>query len=507
MVRFPAASFCRAEGTLLIFRYKHTMPMKQSIRLKLFFSHVFAVLLVSGSIGTYFYSSAADSLMDGLKERLQATAALISQTIDADALRSLQSAEDISQPAYVDALQKLREFKRMNPDIAFLYVMRQEREKVFFVIDSDETEKQALPGTEYEQQLPSLVKGFTGVSVDQEILTDQWGAFLSGYAPIKNSRGEFLVGVDMRAEKVYNKSKNLRISGYCSLIASITLAFLFAKYLAARFTGPLRLAIDRCTTIAAGKLDEQIVLRTNDELDHLLNAFNEMSASLSLAEQKKQEAFAALQRSKDELEIRVMQRTADLNEVNNKLSYEIAQRIIAQNALQEAATVDPLTRLFNRRAMLERFELEIARCHRHRQPFTVVAIDLDHFKDLNDTQGHDAGDSILVEVSVRMKSMVRSQDSIARWGGEEFILLLPETGVCSGRLVAEKIRRRIADVPFFFNGEAIEVTASFGLAQFDHESDLNLVLKAADEAVYAAKKKGRNRIELSGETTCDEHSG
>jgi len=296
----------------------------------------------------------------------------------------------------------------MNPDIAYLYVMRQEREKVFFVIDSDETEKQALPGTEYEQQLPSLVKGFTGVSVDQEILTDQWGAFLSGYAPIKNSRGEFLVGVDMRAEKVYNKLKNLRISGYCSLITSITLAFLFAKYLAARFTGPLRLAIDRCTAIAAGKLDEQIVLRTNDELDHLLNAFNEMSASLSLAEQKKQEAFAALQRSKDELEIRVMQRTADLNEVNNKLSYEIAQRIIAQNALQEAATVDPLTRLFNRRAMLERFELEIARCHRHRQPFTVVAIDLDHFKDLNDTHGHDAGDSILVEVSVRMKSMVRS---------------------------------------------------------------------------------------------------
>lgn len=481
--------------------------MKQTIRLKLFFSHVVAVLLVSGSIGTYFYGSAAESLMDGLKERLQATAALIGQTIDADSLRPLRSAADIVQPAYGDTLEKLRALRRMNPDIAFLYVMRQEGEKVFFVVDSDETEKQALPGAEYAHQLPSLVKGFTGVSVDQEILTDEWGAFLSGYAPIKNGRGEFLVGVDMRADKVANKSKNLRISGYCSLVASIALAFLFAKYLAARFNGPLQLAIDRCTAIAAGKLDEQIVLRTNDELDHLLGAFNEMSASLSLAEQKKREAFAALQRSKDELEIRVRQRTADLNEVNNKLSHEIAQRIIAQNALQEAATIDPLTRLFNRRAMLERFELEIARCQRHRLPFTVMFVDLDHFKTVNDTKGHDAGDSILVEVGVRMKSMVRSQDSIARWGGEEFVLLLPETGLNSGRLVAEKIRSRIADVPFFFNGEAIVVTASFGLAQFDHESELSLVLKAADAAVYAAKNKGRNRIEFAGETPCDEIAG
>ena len=157
--------------------------MKQSIRLKLFLSHVFAVLLVSGSIGTYFYGSAAESLMDGLKERLQATAALISQTIDADTLRPLLTASDVSQPAYVDTLQKLRAFKRMNPDIAFLYVMRQEGEKILFVVDSDETEKQALPGTEYPQQLPSLVKGFTGVSVDTEILADEWGSFLSGYAP------------------------------------------------------------------------------------------------------------------------------------------------------------------------------------------------------------------------------------------------------------------------------------------------------------------------------------
>ena len=484
------------------------MNFRMPIRAKLFLSHVMAVLLVSGSIGTYFYTSAAESLMDGLKERLQASAALISQTLDANTLRTVQSAADIAQPGYTEALQKLRALRRMNPDIAFLYVMRQEGEKILFVVDSDETEQQALPGAEYPHHIPNLIKGFTGLAVDAEIVTDEWGSYLSGYAPIKNSRGEFLVGLDMRADKVRNKSKNLRISGVCSLIASVALAFLFAQYLAARFTGPIRLDIDRCAAIAAGNLEERkISARTGDELDQLLEAFNHMSTTLSLAEQKKQDAFAALRRSRDELEIRVLQRTADLNEVNNKLSNEIAQRIIAQTALLEAATVDPLTRLFNRRAMMERFEHEVARCHRSHIPFTVIAIDLDRFKAINDTRGHEAGDSILIEIGVRMKSMLRSQDSIARWGGEEFVILLPETELCSGRLVAEKIRVRIANAPFYINGDAMQVTASFGVAEFGPESEINQVLKVADELAYAAKKNGRNRVETEGGRCCGEDVG
>jgi len=474
------------------------MLFNLSIRAKLFISHIVAVIIVSGSIGTYFFNSAAENLTNGLQERLQASAALISQTFDANTLKNIQSSSDVSHPEYLDALQKLRTLKRMNSDIAFLYIMRQKGGKVFFVVDSDETEKQALPGTEYSPSPPSLIKGFTGVAVDQEIISDEWGAFLSGYAPLKNSEGEFLVGLDMRANKVHNKSKKLRLSGCYSLLASIVLAFLFARYLAARFTGPIHLAIDRCTAIAAGKLDERLLVRTGDELDQLLKAFNDMSATLAVAEQKKREAFTDLQRSRDELEIRVMQRTSDLNEVNNKLNQEIAQRIIAQNALQEAAGTDPLTRLFNRRAMMERFDHEVARNHRNQLPFTVMAVDLDHFKSVNDTKGHAAGDSILVETGVRMKSMLRSQDAIARWGGEEFIILLPETTLQCGMIAAEKIRRRIADVPFYFNGEEIHVTASFGLAEFGRDSEIDQVLQAADNAVYSAKKKGRNRIEIEG---------
>ncbi len=478
------------------------MKMHASIRLKLFFSHALAVLLVSGSIGTYFYANAADSLMEGLKERLKSSAALISQMIDGNELNTIMAPEDTQKNSYTRTLQVLRQLKRMNSDIAFLYVMRQEGEKIFFVVDSDESSEQALPGQEYTAVTPGMVQGFTGISVDKEISTDQWGAFLSGYAPLKNGHGEYLVGMDMRADKVNSKYRDLRISGFCSLLASIGLAFVFSRYLAARFTGPIDLAIARCTAISKGRLDEQIPLSTNDELDQLLQAFNEMSAALVESERVKQEAFTALQHSKDELEIRVRQRTSDLNEVNTKLSNEIAQRIIAQNELQEAAMIDPLTRLYNRRAMRERFEHETNRCDRNKMPFTILFIDLDYFKAVNDQLGHDAGDTILVETGIRMKSMLRSQDSVARWGGEEFVILLPETELCSGLLVAEKIRSRISDTPFYAAGTAVEITASFGLAEYEPGANIDVVLKTADEAVFLAKNKGRNRVELARGRNC-----
>ncbi|MGI6656701.1 MAG: diguanylate cyclase [Desulfobulbus sp.] len=472
-----------------------------TIRLKLFFSHVLAVLLVSGSIGTYFYTSAAKNLLQGLQERLQSSAALISRTIDAEDLREVRTEADVSRPEYIATLQNLRSLRRMNPDIAYMYVMRHEGEKVVFVVDSDETAEQAQPGDEYEQRLPSLIRGFSTMTVDDKLTTDRWGSFLSGYAPIKNGEGMYLVGIDMRADHVSAKQRALRISGLLSLLCSIALAFLFASYLARRFMTPIQLAIDRCTGIAAGRFNETILVRTNDELDELLDAFNTMSASLLRAEEKKQEAFDALRRVNDELEIRVRQRTADLKEVNDKLSHEIARRMAMQTALEEASTIDPLTRLLNRRAMLERLEHEAARSSRNAQPFIILMVDLDYFKGINDTWGREAGDSILVESGVRIKGMLRPQDSVACWGGEQFVILLPETTLEHGIRVAEQVRNRIAETPFYAAGEPINLTVSIGVAMFagGPECDIQQVLTSAADALYAAKHWGRNRVESDGE--------
>ena len=476
---------------------KRKRAFRISVRAKLFLSHLLTVLLVLGTAGSYFYMSAAESLMKGLKERLQASAALISQSIDANELRHITQASAVTDPSYLRNLQTLRMLRRMNPDIAFLYVMRQEGEKIFFVIDSDETDKQAPPGQEYDVILPEMIKGFTGAAVDDIINTDEWGSFLSGYAPIKNGVGEYLVGIDMRADKVRSKKRSLQISAIFSLITSIVLAFFFARYLAARFMAPIRLSIGKCTAITAGRLGERIEAHTNDELDQLITAFNDMSTALYLSEQKQREAFEALRQSRDELQIRVEQRTSDLKQINDKLRYEIAKRISAQNALQEAANTDPLTRLLNRRAMEERLEQEAVRNRRSKSPFVVFMIDLDHFKSVNDTQGHNAGDSILIETSVRIKSMLRGQDSVGRWGGEEFMILLPDTDLEGGLVVGEKICRRIADSPYYFAGKEIRITASFGMAEFTENRGIDGLIRVADQALYDAKNLGRNRIEVA----------
>ena len=472
------------------------MNLHMSLRVKLFLSHLVAVLAVSGSIWAYFYSSAADSLMNGLKERLQASAALIGLTIDADQIRAIGGPEDVGRPVYKASLEKLRLLRRMNADIVHLYVVRREGERILFVIDSDESEGQALPGKEYPHHLASLMRGFSGVSVGDRIDTDQWGAFLSGYAPIDNGAGQYLVGIDMRAGKVYAKQRKLRLSGILALIASALMAFGFSRYLAARFIKPISAVMSRCTSIAAGRFDQRIGMHTGDDFDRLINAFNDMSDALGRAEQKSVQAFEDLGRSRDELKIRIRQRTADLKEVNDRLTQAIAERISAQKALEEAAITDPLTRLYNRRAMLERLENEIARHRRNGLPFSIAMADLDHFKAVNDDFGHDVGDNILVETGIRMKSMLRSQDTVARWGGGEFMVLLPDTGLEGACVAAEKIRRRIAVAPYYAAAREIRITASFGVACFDGRGDFVRLVKAADEALCEAKQQGRNQVRM-----------
>ena len=468
-----------------------------SIKMKLFLSHLGVVVLVSGSIGTYFYLNAADSLMKGLQDRLSSSAALISRTLDARELRNIRNESDITNPVYTANLQKLRNFRRMNTDIAYLYVMRRVGDTVFFVIDSDETEKQALPGKKYEDAMPPLMKGFTGISVDDKTYSDKWGSFLSGYAPINNGTGEYLVGIDMRANEVQEKFTKLRISGIISLITSLILALIFSQFLTTRLMTPIRMLIARCQAIAKGRLGERIEFRTNDELNNLIVAFNDMSEELSVSENRKQEAYDNLRRARDELEIRVQQRTKDLKEVNDKLSRENAERIRAERALEQAAMTDPLTLILNRRAMMNYLRHEVARNERGSAPFVILIADIDHFKRVNDTEGHDVGDHVLIEMARRLTDHIRGQDTVARWGGEEFLILLTDTELEGGVLAAEKIRKRIAAEPYYVGGKEIRLTISIGAVSFVKDRELETLIKAADVALYRAKNLGRNRVEAA----------
>jgi diguanylate cyclase (GGDEF)-like protein len=468
--------------------------IRLAIQKKLFLSHFLVALLVSGSIGTYFYLSAAESLMNSLKNRLQNSAGMISQTVDAGRLTEIRGPKDIQTPVYRELLHLLRSFKKANPDIAFLYLMRREGQRVVFVVDSDETTSQALPGREYQNIVPALWTGFDRPAVDHQITKDEWGSFMSGYAPLKNGGGNFLVGLDMRADEVQRKFRQLRLSGILSLAASLLLAFLFSRLLSFHFNRPIRLLVSHCAAIAQGRLGERLELQTGDELDHLIDSFNTMSRNLEDSLERNRWSQSALRRGQEELEARVEERTRELTEVNRRLLEEIRKRRQVEDALSRAARSDPLTGLLNRRAMVERFEYQLSHYQRNRIPFAVLMGDIDHFKQINDTCGHSEGDRVLISIAENMKENLRSQDLLARWGGEEFLILLPDTDLEGGITVAEKIRLQIAQSEVLGEKKGLALTISFGVACYTDEQSIDDCIKAADEALYRAKQQGRNRV-------------
>ncbi len=156
--------------------------------------------------------------------------------------------------------------------------------------------------------------------------------------------------------------------------------------------------------------------------------------------------------------------------------------------------VDGLTSAHNKRYLLETLEREIPRSRRHHRPLSAVMFDIDHFKKINDTYGHLAGDYVLKEIAVLVKSRLRPDDIFARYGGEEFCAVLPETPVPGAGAIAEDLRRRIQERRFVFENESIPVTVSLGAAELTNEMDVTAFLKAADEKLYEAKRSGRNRV-------------
>lgn len=157
------------------------------------------------------------------------------------------------------------------------------------------------------------------------------------------------------------------------------------------------------------------------------------------------------------------------------------------------ATHDTLTGLPNREAYNERAFAELQRFKRYCRPLTLAVCDIDLFKKVNDSYGHQTGDKVLRLIAQLVSTRLRSVDFVARFGGEEFVLLLPETSPDQALLVLEKIRKVVAKTPFKFKGDPVKITLSFGLASFSAEDNVEDVFERADKALYQAKKNGRNQ--------------
>jgi diguanylate cyclase (GGDEF)-like protein len=176
-----------------------------------------------------------------------------------------------------------------------------------------------------------------------------------------------------------------------------------------------------------------------------------------------------------------------------------------QRELAEQARTDPLTGAMNRRALEEAALRETARSIRHGNPLCTIMIDIDQFKHLNDARGHAAGDRALQALVSQVKTMLRGQDSVARMGGEEFAILLPETPVSSGVLIAERVRQAIEALEIPFETGPIKFTVSAGVAQLDSaQGGWEAMMRSADAAMYQAKENGRNlvAVKISGSTNC-----
>jgi len=176
---------------------------------------------------------------------------------------------------------------------------------------------------------------------------------------------------------------------------------------------------------------------------------------------------------------------------------EYEKRLKAESEAEEMsrmAITDPLTRIMNRRGITVGLLDAMAQAERYRTPLTVAMADIDHFKEVNDTHGHEAGDRVLKDVAAILSDALRMPDKVGRYGGEEFLMILPHTSLMQGRKIADRIRASVSKWDFDLGSKKIRLTISIGLCQFKSGEDLEQFLSHADKALYEAKKGGRNLV-------------
>jgi len=237
---------------------------------------------------------------------------------------------------------------------------------------------------------------------------------------------------------------------------------LFAYLLGHSIVKPLQRLSGEAGKVASGNLQVDIPVQGNSEISYLTQVFNHMVASLQRGQEEISQAHEAL--------------------------------IEKNRELHQLSITDSLTGIFNRKHVMDLFDMEFIRTQRYGTPFSVLIADLDHFKAVNDTYGHLAGDSVLRSIAKAMVESVRACDHIGRYGGEEFVVVLPNTGIDGAMDMAERIRRKIRLVTFNNDGQEFSMTLSIGLAVcHDDDNSVEAILKRADDALYRAKANGRDQ--------------
>lgn len=188
---------------------------------------------------------------------------------------------------------------------------------------------------------------------------------------------------------------------------------------------------------------------------------------------------------------------ARLNTGKRLIDIERSLRVANEENLRLSIT-DPLTGMYNRRYLMDQLHRELDRAQRYQHPLSLMLCDVDHFKRINDTHGHQTGDEVLIRFAQSLRQSLRDTDWIARYGGEEFVVVLPETTIANATAVAERCRTSLAATPYQIADAIVPVTASFGVSGWEPgmgvETAFDRLIAAADSGVYASKSGGRNRV-------------
>ncbi len=294
------------------------------------------------------------------------------------------------------------------------------------------------------------------------------------------------MAVKMDEDEVFASISQERTVTFELVLVLLVLSGILAYYFARQISAPLESLAKTADEMAKGSLDQRADESAFGELGVFAKAFNRMAVNL--------------QGIYETLEDRIEERTQELNASNAKLHEEIAARRVAEEEIRNLAFYDVLTGLPNRRLLMDRLGLALALSQRNRQFGAVLFLDMDNFKTLNDTLGHDYGDLMLIEVSERIKSCVRDADTVSRLGGDEFVVLLEDLDVHEQQalekvvLIAEKIRE-ILSRPYLLSGREHHSSPSIGVSMyFGHETPIDALLKHADMAMYEAKAAGKNTV-------------
>ncbi|WP_051326652.1 sensor domain-containing diguanylate cyclase [Aliagarivorans taiwanensis] len=286
----------------------------------------------------------------------------------------------------------------------------------------------------------------------------------------------FLFNYKNQEQSIAQMQRQMLVNGLGSFLVGLLLIVAISSH----FTKPIRQLVNHVKQVSKGDFSSKINITSRDELGALSHAFNGMQSALAQSFGQLTEARDQLAQLNANLEQRVAERTEELHEKNIQL--------------ERMSITDKLTDVYNRAKLDIELEKEFERYQRYQQPFALVMIDLDFFKQVNDNFGHHVGDSVLQESAALFLHTVRETDILGRWGGEEFMVICPNTSKDRAISLAERIRNAIEQHEFAHVGKR---TASLGVSMIEPGDTFETLSSRADTALYQAKEHGRNKVKFA----------